>query len=326
MADAGWDATPNLKIGAVARASGVSVHTIRKWEERYGAVTPHRTETGKRLYTQGDAERLSLIRRLAERGLSLRDIARYSLDELSRTWSLVADAGWAGEGHRPVQAAVLGTALAGVVARQTASGDAIRIVASADRLADLEALCRDTPVDVVLYESPSLGRDTRTQVSTAMQRLGTRAAVVVYRFGASSDLVALRSPEVAALRAPVDAVVLEQTTVGLSRPASEAPGAPWAKGPEPDADGEVPPPRVSEAAMARLARAVPRIRCECPHHLVDILLSLRAFEDYSRDCENRSPEDADLHHYLWQRTARARAAFEEAIERVAAAEGVSLGD
>ena len=31
-----------LKIGAVANSVGVSVHTIRKWEERYGAVNPEK--------------------------------------------------------------------------------------------------------------------------------------------------------------------------------------------------------------------------------------------------------------------------------------------
>jgi hypothetical protein len=40
------------------------------------------------------------------------------------------------------------------------------------------------------------------------------------------------------------------------------------------------------------------------------------------DCEHRSPEDADLHAYLHQVTALARAQFETALERVALHEGL----
>ena len=50
-----------LKIGAVARLTGLSAHNLRKWEERYGAVSPHRTGSGERLYTRDDVRRLILI-------------------------------------------------------------------------------------------------------------------------------------------------------------------------------------------------------------------------------------------------------------------------
>jgi hypothetical protein len=89
---------------------------------------------------------------------------------------------------------------------------------------------------------------------------------------------------------------------------------------------EVPAPRLSREAIARLARTNPKMRCGCPHHLADIVLSLRAFEEYSETCESDSPEDAALHHYLWRSTAHARAVFEDAIERVAEAEGILLDE
>lgn len=82
------------------------------------------------------------------------------------------------------------------------------------------------------------------------------------------------------------------------------------------------------------ARAMPGDRAPCfrarryphadGHHLADIVLSLRAFEEYNEACESLSPEDAALHHYLWRRAAQARALFEDAIERVAEAEGIPL--
>jgi DNA-binding transcriptional MerR regulator len=56
------------RIGAVARLTGVSPHTLRVWERRYGTVTPYRSEAGTRLYTQSDVDRLVLIKRLVDRG------------------------------------------------------------------------------------------------------------------------------------------------------------------------------------------------------------------------------------------------------------------
>ena len=55
-----------------------------------------------------------------------------------------------------------------------------------------------------------------------------------------------------------------------------------------------------------------------------VVTALRAFEDYSADCTNRSPEDAALHKYLWRCAAQARALFEDAIGHVATCEGLDI--
>ena len=62
--------------------------------------------------------------------------------------------------------------------------------------------------------------------------------------------------------------------------------------------------------------------CECPAHLVDLVISLSAFEVYSAQCENRNPEDAALHADLHRTTAQARALMEQALTQVATAEGL----
>ena len=58
------------------------------------------------------------------------------------------------------------------------------------------------------------------------------------------------------------------------------------------------------------------------HHLAQLVGDLTAFEIYSASCANRDEEDAALHRYLHHTTARARALIEEALERVATAEGI----
>lgn len=59
-----------LRIGEVARRTGVPVSTLRAWERRYGLLDPERTEGGHRLYGQQDLERVRRMQVLLDRGWS----------------------------------------------------------------------------------------------------------------------------------------------------------------------------------------------------------------------------------------------------------------
>ena len=74
-------------IGAVVRQTGLPAPTIRIWEKRYGAVSPIRTETNRRLYSAEDVARLGLLRSLTEQGHSIGNIANLSLSELEQQFS-----------------------------------------------------------------------------------------------------------------------------------------------------------------------------------------------------------------------------------------------
>ena len=69
-------------IRVVAKRTGISPHLIRMWERRYGAVKPARTDTGRRLYSDEDIERLSLLRMATHEGQTISQIALYSADQL----------------------------------------------------------------------------------------------------------------------------------------------------------------------------------------------------------------------------------------------------
>jgi DNA-binding transcriptional MerR regulator len=63
-----------LQIGEVARRAGVSLRTVRHYEE-VGLLPPwQRTSAGTRLYSEADVVRLRFIRRLKAWGLSLEEI------------------------------------------------------------------------------------------------------------------------------------------------------------------------------------------------------------------------------------------------------------
>ena len=57
-----------LRIGEVAKRTGVSVPTIRAWENRYGLLRPNRTTGGQRLYSEQDVVRINGIRQRVEEG------------------------------------------------------------------------------------------------------------------------------------------------------------------------------------------------------------------------------------------------------------------
>ncbi|MEW2077675.1 MerR family transcriptional regulator [Streptomyces sp. NPDC013433] len=70
------DGTGLLTIGELARATGLSVRTIRYWSDE-GALPPvARSAGGYRLYDAGSVARLELVRTLRELGLGLTDVRR----------------------------------------------------------------------------------------------------------------------------------------------------------------------------------------------------------------------------------------------------------
>lgn len=70
-------------IGAVARLTGVAVDTLRAWERRYGVVTPSRAG-GRRLYSEEDVRRLTLLRKAVEQGHAISQVAQLPVETLSQ--------------------------------------------------------------------------------------------------------------------------------------------------------------------------------------------------------------------------------------------------
>ncbi len=66
----------------VTRMTGLSAERLRAWETRHGAIEPLRTQGGSRRYTEGDVERLRLLRRATEAGHRIGDLANLEIDAL----------------------------------------------------------------------------------------------------------------------------------------------------------------------------------------------------------------------------------------------------
>ena len=73
--------TAQLRIGELARRTGVATELLRAWERRYGLLAPTRTASGYRLYSTEDVARVGRMRQLLGSGLSAAEAARQALAE-----------------------------------------------------------------------------------------------------------------------------------------------------------------------------------------------------------------------------------------------------
>jgi len=63
---------PLYPMRTVARLTSVEPHRIRFWEARYGLIAPARDESGRRLFSKRDIDRIRRIGELVDRqGMSL---------------------------------------------------------------------------------------------------------------------------------------------------------------------------------------------------------------------------------------------------------------
>jgi DNA-binding transcriptional MerR regulator len=75
-------AEPKHPIQVVARRTDLSADVLRAWERRYKAVQPQRSASGRRLYSDADVTRLSLLRRATLSGRSIAQVAQLPDDRL----------------------------------------------------------------------------------------------------------------------------------------------------------------------------------------------------------------------------------------------------
>jgi DNA-binding transcriptional MerR regulator len=76
------DAEPGyVRIGELAKRTGVSPELLRAWEQRYGLLQPTRTPGGFRLYSADDEARVHRMQTLVSGGLAAAEAARLVLSD-----------------------------------------------------------------------------------------------------------------------------------------------------------------------------------------------------------------------------------------------------
>lgn len=75
LADSELDGEDLYPIREVSRLTGVNPVTLRAWERRYGLLRPHRTQSGHRLYSMADIDRVRAVTSWIERGVAVSKVA-----------------------------------------------------------------------------------------------------------------------------------------------------------------------------------------------------------------------------------------------------------
>ena len=84
---------PVYTVSAVQRMLGIPAPTLRNWEERYGLVTPERSEGGHRLYTRSQVEQLRFVKERIDEGAQAAEAHRLLGERLEAdsTFGLTVD-------------------------------------------------------------------------------------------------------------------------------------------------------------------------------------------------------------------------------------------
>lgn len=341
------EAAPALhRSGAVARLLRMPVATLRVWERRYALTSTARSPSGQRLYSADDLRRLALLKQLSDLGHAIGGLAALDLPALLRVASSHAQAVVAIQA-RPRAAsataalawrlAVVGPELGARLRRPTLLrqiGRPVQMLGPFNNVAEAAAAERadGRRADAWLLHQPQLHDAWRTELEAALSNrpqadTPNRAPVpVAVLFGYAADAVcdALAADGVTLLREPQPDVVLAswlRMWAGAAIPAAAAAAPALVPGDGGDAGAGR---RWSDAALAEFAAQSSGVACECPRQVAELLLQVAHFEVYSRQCAQRSPEDAELHALLGRVAADARGGFEMALEQVALREGLLL--
>ncbi len=315
------------RIGAVSRLTEVPSDTLRVWERRYGVVEPRRTDGGSRLYNQHDVARLTLIKRLVDAGHAIGTVANLDLEQLQERVTTIrqAKSGKTASAKGPVNVMVLGATLPVRLNAERAAikADGLRISGAYLNDTDFERAAGSVEADILVVELPTLNQESVAKVRRMQRRCGARRLVVVYGFARQLLLAQLEEQRVTALRFPVRWDQLRRACCPTLAPAQQQAEASDFEA----AQGATIPARLfDDTQLARASTASTTIRCECPHHIADLILALARFEQYSAECENRNRDDRELHAYLHVTSARARLMLEEALVKVIEVEGISLDE
>ncbi len=311
------------RSGVAARLAGVPVETLRVWERRYGVVGPMLSRSGQRLYSATQIERLVLIKQLVDMGHPIGAIATLDRNVLDAMRASVRalSAGTvrsAQSAAQPLRLALVGQSLpARFEPALAACGGMLQVVGSCAGPAEAAEAWREIRADVAIIELPTLNERSEVTVARIRDTCQAHKTIVLYRFAPSAVIRRLRVAGHEVTRASADTMQIEELCRALILPASTTLPPPATLSP-------AAPPRFDEHALTVLASASTTVYCECPRHLVELVLSLGSFERYSAECANRGPDDALLHRELEQAAARAREIIEGALLKVALAEGLPV--
>jgi DNA-binding transcriptional MerR regulator len=307
MQQVNLETRPLYGIGTVARLTGLKPDTLRVWERRYGLGASHKSDTGRRQYTQADLEHLQLVAALIEAGSRIGEIAasdRKTLEMLCRRQ--------AGKSALPASKArvlFLGAGLCEWVDQHQGCLANIDATLARQDLAamDPESLVIDGELDVLAVEA-NLSAALLDRIEGLVEQLKPTRVLLCSRFQSERWQRELEQRNIIPMDFPPESPRL---IFEISRIMAEKDTAPG------DLDlGElvtVKPREYSSAELSAARAMKSKLECECPQHLSDLIQALSEFEDYSASCSVDNWQDAAVHACIFAYAGQARWLMERAL-------------
>jgi len=305
-------------ISSVARMADISTHTIRAWEKRYNLNLASRNAAGRRRYSRVHAEHIALLAQLSRQGLKIGDMAQKSLDELNRL-ALENRLKQVSE-QRPVMY------LKGRQLNQLFEEHRLLFSAYLVRKLGVDPL--DTLDDreaprLILLELEAIPTEAHgSDIIEIAQRYPMSEVHVFYRFATRKVLDCFEQQNVFFIKGRPTRDSLFQLFQQTSRAHSlyiatlekaEEALAVFRSRPE---------PVYSVETLEKYLDHLPKLECECPNHLSELVHQLNAFQNYTERCLESDRNDARLHQIIHDYTVYARHLMEQALTLVLQAEGV----
>lgn len=319
-------------ISSVSRLTGLSASNLRMWEKRYQAVSPTRSETGRRKFTRRELQRLTLLKTLSDHGHSISSIAGLSMVELERRLDEAQGDNLVdteATSDRDCRICVVGDLAAGLLTEDSGFDMAgVDII----RFDDLTTAASATDIprsDLLIVECPAFLPEDVGRINSLLGQSGACRAIVIYGYSQKGTLEKIENSVVpiTPIRTPVSPRELALAcSTDLAKARRSVSGA-LGKAPEPRSiSQEIPERRFDGEQLSAIAHISSAVECECPHHLSDLIVALNGFEDYSAACNNRNEVDAEVHAYLHRMTAHARAIVEDSLSVLLEYEGIEVGE
>lgn len=290
------------EVGAVAKISGLSPHTIRTWERRNFIHAANRSATGRRQYNKEQVDRFVLFKQLTHLGDSISALAGLSLEELQTRLA---------EFHRVKPTAKANRSIIVKVFTEIAGE---RLAGLSDRFSLIPAHTNGfyeeetRKPDLLILEVGGTDQAFQIQLNRATAEFPGIPLVLIYDFLQSERLKSFGRQGYFLIKRPIPQELLEQylmTAAGHRQKLDIESGD--------ESTNEAKPRILTDRQLAAISASTPKVKCECPHHMASLVSSLTAFEDYCARCEIESPEDTILHAHLGKEAAKARHLVEKAL-------------
>ncbi|MEO0367189.1 MAG: hypothetical protein AAF197_00230 [Pseudomonadota bacterium] len=277
-----------------------------------------------------DVQRLSALKILVDHGEAISQIAALDINALEQRVEMIQSkvdrevipSSVISADSQTIKVAVFGAFLNAKLSQDYVMPKSIELACSDTSLGHFRECIAELKPDALILEMPLINSESSLLIRELAEESDARAVIVVYRFGSRHDIERLRPTGIMIMRSPSRVDELFELLTAAIGPTQISEKAVLNQPATIEGSEQIPSKLFSEKELVALSIANSDIECECPHQLVELVNNLSAFEAYSADCESKGDKDAQLHAYLHRVTAQVRFKMEEALRKLAIAEGI----